>query len=57
MAAILTAVTDVVTACVGWCGQFLSMITATGNEILLLFVILPIVGLGVGILSRLFRVN
>lgn len=57
MAAILANVTLVVQECVTWCGSFLSMITATGNEILLLFVILPIVGLGVGILSRLFRVN
>lgn len=57
MADILSAVTQVVTAAVGWCGQYLSMITATGNEILLIFVILPLVGLGIGILSRLFRVS
>lgn len=57
MAAILTTITSVVTAAVGWTSQYLQMITATGNEILLLFVIIPIVGLGIGILSRLFRVN
>lgn len=57
MAAIITTITQIVTGVVGWTGQYLQMITATGNELLLLFVCIPIVGLGVGILSRLFRVN
>lgn len=57
MAAILSTITSIVTAAVGWTGQYLSMITAEGNEILLLFVVVPMVGLGIGILSRLFRVN
>lgn len=57
MGTILAAVTSLVTSAVGWCSSFLGMITATGNEILLLFVIVPLVGLGIGILSRLFRVN
>lgn len=57
LAAVLSAVGSVVTSAVGWVGSYLGMITATGNEILLLFVIVPLVGLGIGILSRLFRVN
>lgn len=57
MQAILTTITSIVTAAVGWTGQYLQMITAEGNEILLLFVVIPMVGLGIGILSRLFRVN
>lgn len=61
MAAILSAVTDVVTASIGWMGDFLSVITATNSEgqftnpILLLFVIIPLVGLGIGLLKRLMN--
>lgn len=57
MADIIATITTIVGGVVTWTGQYLSMITATGNELLLLFVCIPIVGLGVGILSRLFRVN
>lgn len=57
LATILAAVSSLVTSAVSWCGSFLQMITTTGNEILLVFVIIPLVGLGIGILSRLFRVN
>ena len=56
MAAILTSIGLLVTAAVGWMGNFLATITATGNEILLLFVLLPIVGLGVGLVKRMIRV-
>lgn len=55
MASIISSVTSVVTAAVGWVGQFVDMIT--GNDLLLLFAIVPIVGLGVGLLKRLFSVN
>lgn len=57
LAAILAHVTSIVTAAVSWCGSYLGMITTSGNEILLLFTVLPIVGLGIGILKRLFSVN
>lgn len=56
MAAILSAVGSMVTSAIGWAGQFLSMITAEGNEILLLFVLLPLVGLGVGLTKRMLHV-
>ncbi|MEA4896591.1 MAG: hypothetical protein VB064_15210 [Oscillospiraceae bacterium] len=56
MAAILTSVGDIVTSAVGWMGSFLGTITATGNEILLLFTLLPIVGLGIGLVRRMIRV-
>jgi len=55
MTAILTNVGLVVTESIKWMTSFLSTITASGNEILLLFVILPLVGLGVGLLKRLMR--
>lgn len=57
MASIIATIGNIVTGVVSWVGSYLGMIVAEGNEILLLFVLIPIVGLGVGILSRLFRVN
>lgn len=55
MAAILTTVTSVVTSAIGWMTSFVSAITASGNEILLLFVVVPLVGLGVGLIRRMIR--
>lgn len=55
MAAIITAITDVVTAAISWVTSFVGCITASGNELLLLFVIVAFVGLGVGLLQRLIR--
>lgn len=57
MATILTAVGSVVSAAISWMGSFLSVITAEGNEILLLFVIIPVVGLGIGLLQRLINLR
>ena len=56
MAAILSSVGTVVSSAISWAGQFLSMITAEGNEILLLFVLLPLVGLGIGLTKRMLHV-
>jgi hypothetical protein len=56
MATILTSVGNVVTSAVGWMGSFLATITAPGNEILLLFTLLPIVGLGIGLVRRMIHV-
>lgn len=56
MATILTAITAVVNASIGWMTSFLGVITAEGNEILLLFVIFGFVGTGVGLLRRLMHV-
>jgi len=56
MSAILENVGLVVTESIDWMTAFLSTITKSGNEILLLFVIIPLVGLGVGLLKRLMRI-
>lgn len=53
MATIITNITSVVTAAIGWVGQFLTLIT--GQPLLLLFVITSFVGLGVGLIARLIR--
>lgn len=53
MATIITNITSVVTAAIGWVGQFVTLIT--GQPLLLLFVITSFVGLGVGLIARLIR--
>lgn len=56
MASILESVSSFVTAAVGWMGEFLAEIVA--SPVLTIFVIaVPLVGLGVGLLNRLFRTN
>lgn len=50
---ILDYITQLVTAAVGWVGQFIGVIT--DNPLLLMFCILSVVGLGVGLLARLIR--
>lgn len=57
MSAIITNVTSVVTAAVGWVGDFAQTITASGNEILLIPICLAVAGFGVGILKRLMTVR
>ena len=56
METLLTNAGLLVTNAVSWMGTFLHTITASGNEIMLLFVLLPIVGLGVGLVKRMIRV-
>lgn len=53
MAAILTAITSTVTSAASWITTYLGVITAEGNEVLLLFVIFGFVGTGVGLIKRL----
>lgn len=53
---LLTSAGSIVTGAVRWMGSFLSEITKTGNEVLLLFVLVPLVGLGAGLLKRMLRV-
>lgn len=53
LAAVLTAIGQVVTACVTWIGSYMGAITASGNELLMIFFALPLVGLGIGAIKRL----
>lgn len=53
MSTIITDVGTIVTAAVGWIGQYTSAITA--NPLLEMFVITSFVGLGVGLIRRLIR--
>lgn len=55
MAEIITTVTSVFTAAIGWVGTVADTIAA--EPILLLFVCIPLVGLGVGLFKRLLNVG
>lgn len=44
LTAAIEAITAVVTATVGWIGQFMGAIMAQGNELLLVFFAIPLVG-------------
>lgn len=55
MADIISAVSSIVTASISWVTSFVNLITST--PLLLLYAIIPLVGLGVGLLKRLFSVN
>lgn len=53
LAAAIEAITAVVTAVITWIGDYMGAIMAQGNELLLIFFALPLVGLGIGALKRL----
>lgn len=53
LAAAIAAITQVVTAVITWVSAYMGAITAQGNELLLVFFALPLVGLGIGALKRL----
>lgn len=57
MAALLSTITSVVTSVVGWVTSFIGVITAEGNEFLLLMLIVPVIGFAVGILRRLINLG
>lgn len=53
MSGAITAISAVVTACVGWISDYMGAVMATGNELLLIFFALPLVGMGIGAIKRL----
>lgn len=55
MEAIIGSVTSVFTAAIGWVGTVAN--TVTEQPILLMFAVIPAVGLGVGLFKRLLSVN
>ncbi len=57
MTTLMTNVGDIFTTAIGVVCEVATTITAEGNEILLLFVLLPLVGLGIGLFKRLMSVN
>lgn len=55
MTAIITALTEVFTAVIGYVGTVAT--TITGQPLLLLFCLIPLIGLGVGLFRRLLNVQ
>lgn len=53
MSTLISTVSSIVTAGIGWMGDYVSALTSTGNELLLLFTCLPLVGLGIGLIRRM----
>lgn len=53
LATILGYITQLVNEAIVWVGKFIEVITS--NPLLLMFVIMSVVGLGVGLLARLIR--
>lgn len=53
LSAIIADVNSLVTAAIGWVGDYVDAIT--GNPLILMFVIVAFVGLGVGLIRRLIR--
>ena len=54
MGTVLADVTTVFTSAIGWAGTVAS--TIIGEPLLLIFCILPLVGLGVGLFRRLLHI-
>lgn len=57
MADIIAGITSIVTGAVSWIGSYIGAITASGNTLLLFFVIFGFVGTGIGLIRRLVRIN
>ena len=55
MAAILADIGSIFTEAISWVGDVASAVVST--PILLLFIVIPLVGLGVGMFKRLLNVN
>lgn len=55
MAALITAIGDIFTAAIGWISDVATAVTA--QPTLLLWFLLPLVGLGVGMFKRLVRLH
>lgn len=52
---IISALTEIFTAVIGYVGTVAT--TITSNPLLLIFVLIPIIGLGVGLFRRLLNVQ
>lgn len=53
LAAVIEAITTVVSGVISWIAAYMGAITSAGNELLLVFFALPLVGLGIGAIKRL----
>lgn len=57
MSALMTTITSVFSTVIEWVGTVGTTIMDDGNELMLLFIIIPVIGLAVGMFRRLLNVN
>lgn len=57
MATFISGIGSIVTGAVSWVTTTVGSIVAEGNDILLFFVLMPFVGLGIGLLRRMLTVG
>lgn len=55
MSTVLGYVGEVFTKALEWAGDVVTFITSEGNAIVLLFMLLPLVGIGIGFLKRIMH--
>lgn len=55
MEGIMSMITSVFTTGLTMVGDLVTMITSEGNELLLIFTMIPIVGLGIGLFKRVIH--
>lgn len=55
MAGILTMVGTVLTSVIGWIGQLVTMVTTSGNELLLLPLLLTFIAFAIGVFFHFVR--
>lgn len=57
MASLISSLTAIVTGISAMVATWIGVITTSGNEILLFMLLVPFVGIGIGLLKRLLRAN
>lgn len=57
MQTIINTIGDIITAAVDWVGTTIDVFTNEGNELLLFSVLIGFVGVGIGLLRRLFKLH
>lgn len=57
MATIISAIGSIVTGAISWLTSYVGSITASGNELLLFFIVFGFVGTGIGLIHRIIRLN
>lgn len=57
MATILGYISDIIAKVPTWVGSTVSVITTSGNEIILLSVLFGFIGTGLGLLRRFFKLH
>lgn len=55
IASLLSSISSIVTAAVGWMGTAATAIAS--NSIALLFILLPLMGVGIGLFKRIINLN